>query len=220
MAMIVAIVRQSRGATAHTWHQSAACVSGRHRKSNPSCMSPPLQYKLSNTCQHARTPQWLLRMLHNQHGTLYDPCPHSPSPDGLYTPWSSSKVNFVNPPFGDAKEWLHKAAEEAGKHKHSIVLVPFRAHTKYMSVHALQHAVSVCVLSKPIRFEDPYGTPFSRPLPTPVCLVSFGADLTPHPSTHIPYTAVARFGGTRTASSIESVAEHLQHCTGGECGII
>ena len=69
-------------------------------------------------------------------------------------------------------------------------------------------------------FEDPYGTPFSRPLPTPVCLVSFGADLTPHPSTHIPNTAVARFGGTRTASSIESVAEHVQHCTGGECGII
>ena len=152
MAMIVAIVRQSRGATAHTWHQSAACMSGRYRKGNPSCIGPPLQYKLSNTRQHARTPQWLLRMLHNQHGTLYDPCPHSPSSDGLYTPWSSSKVNFVNPPFGDAKEWLHKAAEEAGKHKHSIVLVPFRAHTKYMSVHTLQHAVSVCVLSKPIRF--------------------------------------------------------------------
>ena len=89
-----------------------------------------------------------------------------------------------------------------------------------MSVDALQHAVSVCVLSKPICFEDPYGTPFSRPLPTPVCLVSFGADLIPHPSTHISNTAVARFGGTHTASSIESVAEHVQHCTGDECGII
>jgi len=174
----------SRDATAHTWHQSAACVSGRYRKSNPSCMGPPLQYKLSSTCQHARTPQWLLRMLHNQHGTLYDPCPHSPSSDGLYTPWSSSKAHFVNPPFGDAKDWLHKAAEEAGNHKHSIVLVPFRAHTKYISVHALRHAMSVCVSSKPIRFEDPYGTPFSRPLPTPVCHMSFGADLTLHPSTH------------------------------------
>jgi hypothetical protein len=186
----------------------------------PSCMDPPLQYKLSNTCQHARTPQWLLRMLHNQHGTLYDPCPHSPSSDGLCTPWSSSKVNFVNPPFADAKHWLLKAAEEARKHKHCIVLVPFRPHTQYMSVHAVQHAVSVCVLSKPIRFEDPYGIPFSRPLPTPVCLVSFGADLTPHPFIHIPNTAVARLDTDTASSSVESVAEHVEHCTAGECGII
>ena len=36
----------------------------------------------------------------------------------------------------------------------------------------------------------------------------------------MPNKAVARFGGTRTAFSIQSVAEHVQHCTGGECGII
>lgn len=124
----------------------------------------------------------------------------------------------MNPPFNDAKKWLLKAAEEARKHKHCIVLVPFRPHTQYMSVHVLQHAVSVCVLTKPVRFEDPHGIPFSRPLPTPVCLVSFGADLTPHQARHIPNTAVARLD-TNT-SSVETVAEHVQHCTGGKCGII
>jgi len=168
-------------------------------------MGPSLQYKLSSASQHAQTPQWLLDTLRHEHGSLHDPYPHSPSADGLRAPWSSTEVNFVNSPFAHAGTWLHKAAEEATKHKQSIVLVPFRPHTRYMS-HALQHAVSVCVLSKPIRFEDANGNPFNRPLPTAVCLVSFGADLAPRTCTPVAHTAVVHLN--TSSASVENVAEY------------
>jgi hypothetical protein len=178
-------------------------------------MDPPLQYKLSSACQHAQTPQWLLETLRREHGSLHDPCPHSPSADGLHAPWSSTDVNYANPPFAHAGIWLHKAAEEATKHKQSIVLVPFRPHTRYMS-YALQHAVSVCMLSKPVRFEDADGNTFKRPLPTPVCLVSFGADLAPRACTPVAHTAVVHLN--TSSASVENVALHVEQCTGAECG--
>lgn len=180
-------------------------------------MGPPLQYKLSSACQHAQTPQWLLDTLRHEHGSLHDPCPHSPSADGLHAPWSSTDVNLVNPPFAHAGTWLRKAAEEAKKHKQSIVLVPFRPHTRYMS-HALQHAVSVRVLSKPIQFEDANGNAFNRPLPTAVCLVSFGADLAPRTCTPVAHIAVVHLN--ISSASVENVAEHIEQCTCVECGTI
>ena len=180
-------------------------------------MAPTLEYKLTSTCQNAQTPAWLLDMLKSEHGALPDPCPHSPFEDGLYTPWSSTQVNFVNPLFNHAKHWLLKAANEAQQDKHSLVLMPFRPHSRYMW-EALQHAASVCVLSKPIRFETPDDKQFGTPLPTPVCLVSFGADLA---SSARHSVTIASFARLRSCdASLKSIKQILLQCTGSACEIV
>jgi hypothetical protein len=92
-------------------------------------MGPPPQYKLTSTCQNAITPKWPLDMLRSEHGISHSPRPSSLSEDGLHTPWSSTLVNFVNPPFVRAKEWLLKAVEEAHQYKHSIVVCAWCATT-------------------------------------------------------------------------------------------
>jgi hypothetical protein len=182
--------------------------------------NPPQQYKLSSASQHAQTPQWLLDTLRSEHGPLHDPCPMHPTTDGLQTQWSSTHMNFVNPPFSDASLWLNKAVEEAQKHNNSsIVLVPFRPHTRYMWL-ALQHAASVCLLSKPIKFHRSNdGEQFNRPLPTPVCLVSFGnTNLAPSISESIGNASFARL---RTSeASFASVAQTVFQCTGKQCETI
>lgn len=84
-------------------------------------MKVPLSYKLTNMCQNARTPSWLLQLLRDDNGELHDPCPSSPDADGLQALWSSTAVNFVNPPFSNADQWLKKAREEAHNDRWSIV---------------------------------------------------------------------------------------------------
>ena len=180
-------------------------------------MAPPLQYKLTSAYQHACTPQWMLKALRKEHGCLHDPCPSNPSVDGLETSWSSSLINVVNPPFANASAWLQKAAAEAQHNKRSIVLVPFRPHTRYMC-YSLQHAASVCVISKPSKFERPDGTRFARALPTPICLVSFGANLAPMGCVCIPNTFLLRIA--HDIASVERVAELVQNATGEACNVV
>ena len=140
-----------------------------------------------------------------------------PTTNGFQTQWSSTRVNLVNPPFSDASLWLNKAVEEAQKHNNSsIVLVPFRPHTKYMW-QALQHAVSVCLLSKPIKFHrSDDSEQFNRPLPSAVYHVSFGnTDLAPSISESIGNASFARL---RTSeASFASVAQTVFQCTGKQC---
>jgi hypothetical protein len=156
-------------------------------------------------------------MLKSEHGALHDPCPHSPFENGLYTPWSPAQVNFVDPPFNHAKHWLLKAADEAQQHKHSLVLMPFRPHTRYMW-EALQHAASVCMLSKPIQFETPDDKQFGRPLPTPVCLVSFGANLAPSARHSVTPASFARLRSCD--ASLHNIKQMVLQCTGSACEIV
>jgi len=109
-------------------------------------MGPPVAYKLTSACQDACTPQWLMQLLYEEHGVLHGPCPSCPGTDGLQADWSPDRMNFVNPPFSSAKQWLQKAADETLNSVVSIVLVPFRLHTRYMW-HTLQYAASFCIIS-------------------------------------------------------------------------
>jgi hypothetical protein len=180
-------------------------------------MAPTLEYKLTSTCQNAQTPAWLLDMLKSEHGALHDPCPHSPFEDGLYTSWSFTQVNFVDSPFNHAKHWLLKAADKAQQHKHSLVLTPFRPHTRYMW-EALQHAASVCVLSKPIRFASPDDKQFGTLLPTPVRLLSFGADLAPSARHSVTTSSFARLRSCD--ASLNNIKQMVLQCTGTACEIV
>lgn len=120
----------------------------------------------------------------------------------------------MNPPFSSASRWLQKAADEAKKHKQSIVLVPFRPHTKCMW-QFLHHAASVCALTQPIRFETDNGSGSARPLPTPMCLVSLGADLAPGASNCVSSISLIRIHPFEASAS--SVLENVRMYTGGWC---
>ena len=184
---------------------------------NPGMGRPPLQYKLRNRHYHACTPKWLLQLLRNGHASLHEPCRSCSSADGLHTRWSSTEINFVNPPFSSASRWLPKPAEEAKEHKHSLVLVPFRPHTKYMW-QALHHAASVCVLTQPIRFETEDGNSFARPLQTPVCRVSFDPDLALRPRHSVSSVSLVRFYPCE--ASVSNVLEKVRTYTGSGCECI
>jgi hypothetical protein len=58
-------------------------------------MGPPVAYKLTSACQDARTPQWLMQLLYEEHGALHDPCPSCPDTDGLQTDWASRLLLFT-----------------------------------------------------------------------------------------------------------------------------
>jgi len=126
-----------------------------------------------------------------------------------HTPWSSTQVNFVNPTFNHAKHWLLKAAKKAQQDKHSLMLMLFRADTQYMW-EALQHAASVRVLSKPIRFETPDDKQFGTTLPTPVRLFSFGADLAPSARHSVTTASFARLRSCD--ASLNNIKQMVLQC--------
>jgi len=157
-----------------------------------------------------------MQLLYEEHGVLHGPCPSCPGTDGLQADWSPDRMNFVNPPFSSAKQWLQKAADETLNSVVSIVLVPFRLHTRYMW-HTLQYAASLCIISKPVFFQSPDGIRFPKPLPTPVCLVSFGSDVAPQPCFTIRNTHAVRL--RCEDATVESVIQHVQERTGGACSL-
>lgn len=56
---------------------------------------------------------------------VFDPCPVSPTFDGLSVPWHQH--NFCNPPFNAIPLWYSKAlAEAAANDAHTVMLLPFR----------------------------------------------------------------------------------------------
>ena len=88
----------------------------------------------SKEAQDARTP----RAMHRELDKLYfhgrkpwDPCPTKPSFDGLAVPWR--RLSFANPPFCQAAKWLNKARAEVAERRVSVVLLPARLNTQYLT---------------------------------------------------------------------------------------
>jgi hypothetical protein len=79
----------------------------------------------------------------------------------------------------------------------------------------LHHAASVCVLTQPIRFETENGSSFARPLPTPMCLVSFGADLAPGASNCVNNVSLIRLHSFE--ARVINVLEKMRTYTGNRC---
>lgn len=75
------------------------------------------------------TPRDVYRTLDAEFGFDYDPCPLHADFDGLQKEWG--RVNFVNPPYSDIKNWCRKAYYEWKKGKTVVMLIPSRTDTKY-----------------------------------------------------------------------------------------
>jgi hypothetical protein len=126
--------------------------------------------QLSKKDQHARTPAAILDYVRSITGArrLHDPCPANPKEDGLVSDWSG--VNFVNPPFEQARTWLEKGLSEFRKHgRRSVFLLPARTHTRYFADLVFPECSALVFVQSPVFFEG-YRTPF----PTPLCLIAFG----------------------------------------------
>lgn len=122
----------------------------------------------SSENQAARTPEWLLQRLADEHfggRQAFDPCPARPTVDGLTTPWPGEC--FVNPPFNQLPAWIAKATQSGS---HVVLLLPARVSAKYFHQLLLPEAKSITVWCRPVAF-PPFTTPFSLPILT----VEFGA---------------------------------------------
>jgi len=93
-----------------------------------------LKSVLSGKDQFAQTPNEILVYIKERFGfdTIFDPCPASPEINGLTIPWSESTINYVNPPFNQCHEWLHKAVNEHSQGKDIVMLLPQRSSPRFV----------------------------------------------------------------------------------------
>ena len=63
--------------------------------------------------------------------SFFDPCPESPTFNGLAIPWSTTQLNFVNPPYSELRYWCKKATEESLLGCRIALLMPARVSAQY-----------------------------------------------------------------------------------------
>ncbi len=71
----------------------------------------------------------MLAALRAEFGSFFDPCPLNPTFDGLQIEWGN--VNYVNPPFSQAKAWVAKGKAEWLKGKTVVFLLPISSDTEW-----------------------------------------------------------------------------------------
>jgi hypothetical protein len=131
-------------------------------------------HKLSTASldQDAQTPRQVLRLVRELYlkgsgARLFDPCPPSPTRDGLEVAWG--RFNYVNPPFGQVRRWMEKALSELrARGSCSVFLVPARTHTKWFAEVVFPRARQVVFLTNRIGFRGYAGT-FPLPLLADTC---------------------------------------------------
>jgi hypothetical protein len=120
---------------------------------------------MTSLFQNWKTPKAFYQGLDCEFGFTFDPCPPSPTFDGLSIAWG--RVNFVNPPFKTIDLWVRKAFRESQSGNTVVLLIPSRTDTRWWHD---------CVMrSSEIRFVKgrlKYGDGKSN-APFPSCVVIF-----------------------------------------------
>jgi len=120
----------------------------------------------SSLDQTGRTPKKLYGVLDREFGFDFDPCPTSPTFDGLNINWKKS--NFINPPFKDQRSWIKKAYQESLNGKTCVMLLPARTDTKIFHEVILPHAKEIRFIKGRLRFEQ-----YENSAPFPSMIVVF-----------------------------------------------
>ena len=110
--------------------------------------SPYDRRKISN--QDAQTPQELYQQLDSEFHFDFDPCPNSPSFNGLEVEWGRS--NYVNPPYSDKVSWIKKAIQESRKGKLAVMLLPVDTSTKWFHDLILRYSDEIRFIKGRLRF--------------------------------------------------------------------
>ena len=133
---------------------------------------------VSKEAQEARTPEAmhvLLDALFFRGRRFFDPCPHAPTFDGLNVPWK--RLNYANMPWCQAPKWLEKAEREAKSGRSTLVLMPARLHTDYLSKAVTSGAVTALHFwVNRITF-----LPFDAPLSLSIITLCYGDKWSPPP---------------------------------------
>ena len=71
-----------------------------------------MQAIATNPRDSVETPQYIMDYVRQHWGKCFDPCPLNMHPliDGLAIDWE--QVNYVNPPYSQAKRWVEKSYRE------------------------------------------------------------------------------------------------------------
>jgi hypothetical protein len=170
--MALRIRPSSPGPGSKAAHASTAAKRQQQQKKKPPPPPPNQVFVRLSTDgkdQYAETPPSIFELLFRMYGRreLFDPCPARPAFDGLAVPWGP--LNYINPPFSDARAWIAKARQEAALGKHSVVLIPARTHTKYFFTEIMAAATDVYILTNAVRF-----IPYEGPFPIPILMCTFG----------------------------------------------
>ena len=77
-----------------------------------------------------KTPPHLLKIISDEFGKYFDPCPYQSKFDGLTGSWG--KVNYINPPYSTKlkSQFIHKSIEEFKKGNTCIILIPASTETR------------------------------------------------------------------------------------------
>jgi hypothetical protein len=103
-----------------------------------------------------RTPQYFYDQINAWWHFDFDPCPPSPTFDGLYISWG--KRCFVNPPYGkNQRVWIEKALAEikAGHTEIAVFLINVRTDAEFFHDLILPNASEIIFIRGGLKFVPP-----------------------------------------------------------------
>lgn len=115
---------------------------------------------LSRESDEWATPKYIYRQAMAK--GMFDPCPLGSKTDGLAIDWG--KMNFVNPPYSQLRQWVQKSIEEHEKGKDIIMLIPARTDTKAFKM-LFEYGAEITFITGRLCFNE------SNPAPFPSMLV-------------------------------------------------
>jgi hypothetical protein len=117
-----------------------------------------------------KTPAATYDALNGEFNFDFDPCPATPSFDGLSVEWGN--VNFVNPPYGrEIRKWIAKGYAEHKKGKTVVFLIPSRTCSRWWHDYIMK-ASEIRFIKGRLKFQ---GAKFNAPFPS--CVAVFKGDL-------------------------------------------
>jgi len=115
-----------------------------------------------------KTPKALYDKLNKEFNFDFDPCPETPTFDGLEIEWKDR--NYVNPPYGkEIPKWCKKAYEESLKGKLVVMLIPSRTDTRWWHDYIMK-ADEIRFIKGRLCFDD-----CKSPAPFPSAIVIFNS---------------------------------------------
>lgn len=119
--------------------------------------------------QVVETPDHFKQMIYEAYNIDHDPCPVKPQFDAMVADWG--KRNFVNPPFGEAAGFFHRAIElYKTKGAYSVILSPVPFALKWFSNILLSGCIShITLLRGGMAFKG-----YKDGCPLPLCLIHIG----------------------------------------------
>lgn len=110
---------------------------------------------LSRESDEWATPKYIYRQAMAK--GMFDPCPLGSKTDGLAIDWG--KMNFVNPPYSQLRQWVQKSIEEHEKGKGVVLLIPSRTDNKAFRM-LFEYGSEITFITGRLRFNEANPAPF------------------------------------------------------------